>query len=91
MRKSPVLIGWREEQDDCPRSIPWKAIEPHRRQAEENHCGQTLERLAQRGGLCPSEIYLAISGLPLFRNKISDEEIYRRGRELLKRLNGSEP
>ena len=34
--------------------IPWGAIEPHGHRAMQNH-GQTLERLAERGGLCPSE------------------------------------
>lgn len=37
-----------------PASIPWRAIEPHRQQAYNNHA-QTLERLAQRGGLSPGE------------------------------------
>jgi hypothetical protein len=34
--------------------ILWGVIEPHERQADANH-GQTLERLAQRGGLSPCE------------------------------------
>jgi hypothetical protein len=37
-----------------PRSIPWSLIAPHERQAERNHY-QTLKRLAERGGLSPSE------------------------------------
>lgn len=46
-------------------SIPWSLIEPHRKRAEYNHCGQTLERLAQRGGLSPRETLVAIRDLPL--------------------------
>ena len=34
--------------------IPWAMIEPHESQAEINH-GQSLKRLAQRGGLNPYE------------------------------------
>lgn len=34
--------------------IPWDIIEPHEKQAEINH-GQTLKRLAERGGLSPCE------------------------------------
>jgi len=34
--------------------IPWAIIAPHARQALKNH-EQTLERLAERGGLCASE------------------------------------
>jgi hypothetical protein len=41
---------------NCPQSIPFDAIEPHRRQAMHNH-SQTLERLAQRGGLSVKELY----------------------------------
>lgn len=36
--------------EDGIQEIPWSAIEPHRRQAEINH-SQSLERLAERGGL----------------------------------------
>ena len=35
--------------------FPWHLIEPHSKQAMKNH-GQTLERLAERGGLSPSEL-----------------------------------
>lgn len=31
--------------------IPWSLIAPHDKQAQRNHGGQTLVRLAQRGGL----------------------------------------
>jgi hypothetical protein len=36
-------------------SVPWRMIEPYRDMADCNH-GQTLERLAQRGGLGPGEL-----------------------------------
>jgi hypothetical protein len=36
-------------------SIPFAMIEPHRAQADKNHCRQTLERLAERGGLDHTE------------------------------------
>ena len=35
-------------------SVPWAMIEPHEKQAQSNH-GQTLERLASRGGLSACE------------------------------------
>ena len=38
-----------------PTSVPWAFIEPHEKQAQRNH-GQALARLAERGGLCPSEM-----------------------------------
>ena len=36
-------------------SVLWAVMGPHKRQAELNHGGQSLETLAQRGGLCRSE------------------------------------
>lgn len=39
---------------DTIKRIPWAAIEKHGLQAMRNH-GQSLERLAQRGGLSPCE------------------------------------
>jgi hypothetical protein len=41
--------------NDPKESVPWDAVEPHRAQAQRNHY-QTLERLAQRGGLSWSEL-----------------------------------
>lgn len=35
--------------------IPWGIIAPHEQQAQRNHGGQTLQRLAERGGLSPCE------------------------------------
>lgn len=47
MQNFPILNGQL-------RWIPWELIGPHEEQALSNH-GQTLKRLAERGGLCPSE------------------------------------
>lgn len=46
------------ERDRWPESLPWSLVEPWRAQAERNH-GQTLERLNERGGLSPLELWLA--------------------------------
>lgn len=58
-RTFPLLLTYRDERAraqalGCPRSIPWALIAPHEAQAKENH-DQTLERLAERGGLDPDE------------------------------------
>lgn len=42
-------------------AIPWSVIAPCERQAGLNH-GQTLERLAERGGLGPREAYAVLTG-----------------------------
>lgn len=41
--------------------IPWALIAPHENQAQRNH-GQSLERLAQRGGLAACEAIDIIEG-----------------------------
>lgn len=48
----------------CPRSVPWSLVEPHAQQAERNHGGQSLSRLAERGGLCPSELCAVLEDRP---------------------------
>lgn len=47
-----------------PRSVPWRLLAPHEPQAIANH-GQTLERLAERGGLGPSEMRVIVEGKSL--------------------------
>jgi hypothetical protein len=44
------------------KSVPWAWIEQYRSVAMRNHY-QTLERLAERGGLSPGEIWLLIAGV----------------------------
>lgn len=53
--------GRRDTWLPMPRSAPWAFLEPHRAQAFTNH-GQTLERLAERGGLDPVEMWCVVHG-----------------------------
>lgn len=48
LRQFPIMQG------KLRKGIPWAMIAPHEAQALRNH-DQTLERLAQRGGLSPEE------------------------------------
>lgn len=57
---------------DCPEEIPWAFAERIRQQAEYNH-GQTLERLAERGGLGITEFRLAYEGKTFLGQEFSDE------------------
>lgn len=52
-RRFPVLEGGM--------SVPWEALVPHEPQAKANH-GQSLERLAERGGLGWSEMLAVLEG-----------------------------
>ena len=60
MKTFPIMADWKpvsahESVVDQPYSaIPWRLIAAHERQAVLNH-DQSLEVLAQRGGLCRSE------------------------------------
>ena len=69
-RRFPVIRGQsrlsQAVRDRWPRSVPWSFVEAFREQAEANH-DQTLERLAERGGLCPTEMWLAAHAQPLSR------------------------
>lgn len=44
-----------------PKAIPWELVAPHESQALANH-SQTLERLNERGGLDPRELYGVMNG-----------------------------
>lgn len=57
----------------CPESVPWSMVEPHRAQALANH-SQTLERLAERGGLAPSELHAVVHDRP-WRPLARDEAV----------------
>lgn len=54
--------------DAWPESVPWSFAETFREQAKQNH-DQTLERLNERGGLCPAEIWCAAHGQGLFAHR----------------------
>lgn len=57
-RMFPILLSSEEKRKfpDCPKEIPWNLIAPHENQARKNHF-QSLERLAERGGLSPEELW----------------------------------
>lgn len=57
MKMFPVLRYYgKDTPADCPTSIPWAMLSPHEAQAMKNHSGQTLARLAERGGMSAGEI-----------------------------------
>lgn len=56
IRMFPIMANRynRKEPWDAPIEIPWGMISPCESRAKMNH-SQSLERLAERGGLCPTE------------------------------------
>lgn len=66
-RMFPILRTYEERKRrpaDAIRAVPWALVAPYEEQARLNH-SQTLERLAQRGGLGPEELYATVHGLKL--------------------------
>ena len=61
----PVLLDGptRRKHPLCPRAVPWDMVRPHDRQAKRNH-GQSLKRLASRGGLHPVELLAVLDARP---------------------------
>lgn len=77
-----------EERCVWPATIPWSMVEPWRVQAELNH-SQTLERLNERGGLAPEELWCAAHGLGLRHIRDIDER--RAGEWLVKQATDADP
>lgn len=74
-RHFPVQSDYRlpkSERDALPASLPWHVVEQWREQIEANH-EQTLERLCERGGLSPRELYLGAYRLSLRMIRSTDE------------------
>ncbi len=68
-RRFPIQIPSHHSDEQAvsfPRSVPWSFVEPHREQIEKNHCGQTLERLVERWGLSPYELWCGVTGRDLY-------------------------
>jgi hypothetical protein len=56
-----------------PVCMPWDMLAPHEGQARSNH-GQTLARLAERGGLGPDEVLAILDGYSVFSRRIPVEK-----------------
>lgn len=63
-RRFPVHSDTRRRYPHCPKSVPWSFVASHERQAQANH-DQTLERLAERGGLGATEMFCVVHDLRL--------------------------
>jgi hypothetical protein len=75
MKKFPIHDWKRPEW--MPSEIPWEIVAPFERRAELNH-GQSLQRLAERGGLCAEELFCLLNNESLRRllhNGIPNDEI----------------
>lgn len=55
-------------------SIPWVMIAPHEAQASLNHGGQSLYRLAERGGLSACEVVAVLEDRAYTKMTITEAE-----------------
>ena len=63
-RRFPILLHYRYPDHERGKlSISWSLIAPHEAQAQKNH-SQSLERLAERGGLSPAEAVCVLRDEP---------------------------
>lgn len=66
----PIIIDYKLRNYSGIREVPWNFVEQGRQRIEANH-GQTLERLAQRGGLCWYELHCGLTNNKLdFKSKL---------------------
>lgn len=56
------------DQEEPVRSVPWSLVEPLRERCARIH-DQTLERLAERGGLGPEELWAHINAPEPFKSR----------------------
>jgi hypothetical protein len=63
-RRFPLLRSHLPAGHGCLPSVPWDLVAPHERRARTNH-GQSLDRLAERGGLSPGELWVLVHDRPL--------------------------
>ena len=80
MKEFPIMTNKGKEY------IPYDIIKPHEEQALKNHCGQTLDRLAARGGLSWEEDYAVLkdSKFPHIYQYISEEFYEKKVKEIVK-------
>ena len=74
----PILGGYKdvERGQEYPASVSWRFVEPFAAQAAKNH-GQSLGRLAERGGLSARELWCAAHNKGLiegFKECVSDAD-----------------
>jgi hypothetical protein len=55
-------------------TVPWLMLAPHEQQAVDNH-GQTLQRLAERGGLGWAEMLCVLEGRSWQKRSVSSDEL----------------
>jgi hypothetical protein len=72
-RAFPIMVRHYEVLNG-PRSVPWGIVAPFEDRARKNHGGQSLERLAERGGLSPCELLCVLIDRDWTQRPTSDSQ-----------------
>lgn len=91
-RRFPILHN-RNHFPDAPGFIPWSIIEQHEACAQRNH-SQSLNRLAQRGGLDPTEALAVMTNQNVFdllKQKLPDDEVVAKLKDAIARQSPTQP
>jgi hypothetical protein len=80
-KRFPIM---NEGYPECPSSIPWFVADRYDRQIQRNH-GQSLDALALRGGMDPSELYFAVQSKQYDHN---EPGLVEKSVALVKKFNG---
>ncbi len=76
MKTFPILSSYGKDRQEherlgAPTSVPWDLVAPHEEQAQRNH-GQSLQRLAERGGLSLPELAAVVDNRRWSRMELAD-------------------
>ena len=89
----PILQGQTDEAYEArrnntsyPKSVLWTLVKDHQDQAQSNH-SQSLERLAERGGLSPKELWCVVHDKKFYDSRDMTET---KAIEWLRNLDGVE-
>lgn len=81
-RQFPIMGYWRGRRRGEPFMLPWDFIQPHEKQAQLNH-HQSLDALARRGGLDPTEALDILLDQPFATSRLTWEDATTKVQELL--------
>jgi hypothetical protein len=85
---NPLLFPlqlYKYDYEGLPKYVPWEFVKPFDKRAQANHSGQTLARLAERGGLSPKELLSIIENKDYYLvDSLSKEKVVELIRQRLR-------
>lgn len=91
MKMFPILATCIKRNPLAPHAVPWRVVETWAPRLRRNHGGQTVERLAERGGCSWGELYCAFMNYDLGKIGWTDEDELACTRAMIKVFKTMEP